>query len=81
MCAISLVDSLLGQVSVPFDLVKKQPKGQQTFALLTKDRVTGSLTTEVRTSSQSKLEFYHTLCQHIHENSLFFVSEVINFRY
>uniref|UniRef100_A0A8C6TUP1 C2 calcium dependent domain containing 2 n=1 Tax=Neogobius melanostomus TaxID=47308 RepID=A0A8C6TUP1_9GOBI len=38
--------SLLGQVSVPFDLVKKQPKGQQTFALKTKDVVTGSLTTE-----------------------------------
>ncbi|MEQ2259966.1 hypothetical protein XENORESO_018126, partial [Xenotaenia resolanae] len=38
--------SLLGQVCVPFDLVKKQPKGQQTFALKTKDTVTGSLTTE-----------------------------------
>lgn len=38
--------SLLGQVLVPFDLVKKQPKGQQTFALMTKDVVTGSLTTE-----------------------------------
>lgn len=37
---------LLGQVSVPFDLVKKEPKGQQTFALMTKDVVTGSLTTE-----------------------------------
>lgn len=60
MCAISIVDSLLGQVSVPFDLVKKQPKGQQTFALLTKDRVTGSLTTEVRTSSHSELECYYT---------------------
>ncbi|KAM4727228.1 C2 domain-containing protein 2 isoform 1-T1 [Anableps anableps] len=38
--------SLLGKVYVPFDLVKKQPKGQQTFALKTKDSVTGSLTTE-----------------------------------
>ncbi|XP_047235724.1 C2 domain-containing protein 2 isoform X1 [Girardinichthys multiradiatus] len=38
--------SLLGQMCVPFDLVKKQPKGQQTFALKTKDIVTGSLTTE-----------------------------------
>ncbi|XP_054899910.1 C2 domain-containing protein 2 isoform X1 [Poeciliopsis prolifica] len=38
--------SLLGKVCVPFDLVKKQPKGQQTFALKTKDSVTGSLTTE-----------------------------------
>ncbi|KAM4620835.1 C2 domain-containing protein 2 [Polymixia lowei] len=39
-------NSLLGQVAVPFDLVKKQPNGQQTFALMTKDLVTGSLTTE-----------------------------------
>ncbi|KAM9846553.1 C2 domain-containing protein 2 isoform 2-T2 [Aulostomus maculatus] len=38
--------SFIGQVSVPFDLIKKQPKGQQTFALMTKDVVTGSLTTE-----------------------------------
>ncbi|XP_030648598.1 C2 domain-containing protein 2 isoform X2 [Chanos chanos] len=37
---------LVGQVTVPFDLVKKQPKGQQTFALMTKDHVTGSLSTE-----------------------------------
>lgn len=41
-----LENGLLGQVSVPFDLVKKHPKGQQTFSLLTKDQVTGSLTTE-----------------------------------
>ncbi|KAF6740002.1 C2 domain-containing protein 2 [Oryzias melastigma] len=39
-------DSSLGQASVPFDLVKKQPKGQHTFALMTKDKVTGSLTTD-----------------------------------
>ncbi|KAK5888247.1 hypothetical protein CesoFtcFv8_016763 [Champsocephalus esox] len=39
-------NALLGQVSVPFDLVGKQPKGQQTFALMTKDVVTGSLTTD-----------------------------------
>ncbi|KAJ3589656.1 hypothetical protein NHX12_010499 [Muraenolepis orangiensis] len=39
-------DSLLGQVAVPFHLAKMQPKGQQTFALMTKDQVTGSLTTE-----------------------------------
>ncbi|CAL1573936.1 unnamed protein product [Knipowitschia caucasica] len=38
--------SLLGQVSVPFDLVKKHPKGRQTYALMTKYVVTGSLTTE-----------------------------------
>ncbi|KAA0704086.1 C2 domain-containing protein 2 [Triplophysa tibetana] len=37
---------LLGQVSVAFDLVKKHPKGQQTFSLMTKDQVTGSLSTE-----------------------------------
>lgn len=37
---------LLGQVSVPFDLVRKHPKGQQTFSLKTKDQVTGSITTE-----------------------------------
>ncbi|XP_042588766.1 C2 domain-containing protein 2-like isoform X2 [Cyprinus carpio] len=42
----TLENGLLGQVSVPFDLVKKHPKGQQTFSLLTKDQVTGSLTTE-----------------------------------
>ncbi|XP_016133357.1 C2 domain-containing protein 2-like [Sinocyclocheilus grahami] len=41
-----LENGLLGQVSVPFDLVKKHPKGQQTFSLMTKDQVTGSLTTE-----------------------------------
>ncbi|XP_029526932.2 C2 domain-containing protein 2-like isoform X1 [Oncorhynchus nerka] len=39
-------NSLMGQVSVPFHLVKKQPKGQQTFALISKDQVTGSLTAE-----------------------------------
>ncbi|XP_012720694.2 C2 domain-containing protein 2 isoform X1 [Fundulus heteroclitus] len=39
-------DAVLGQVYVPLDLVRKQPKGQQTFALKTKDAVTGSLTTE-----------------------------------
>ncbi|XP_051903794.1 C2 domain-containing protein 2 isoform X1 [Hippocampus zosterae] len=39
-------ESLLGQVSVPFDLVRKQPKGKQTFSLMTKDVVTGSLTTD-----------------------------------
>lgn len=47
----SLSDCFLGRVSVPFDLVKKQPKGQQTFALMTKDTVTGSLTTDVRPRS------------------------------
>lgn len=41
-----LENGLLGQVSVPFDLVKKHPKGLQTFSLMTKDQVTGSFTTE-----------------------------------
>lgn len=52
-CGVFSVDSLLGQVSVPFDLVKKHPKGQQTFALKTKDGAVGSLTTEVRTATLS----------------------------
>ncbi|XP_061596175.1 C2 domain-containing protein 2 isoform X1 [Cololabis saira] len=39
-------NSLLGQVSVAFDLIRKQPKGQRTFTLMTKDKVTGSLTTD-----------------------------------
>ncbi|XP_061658596.1 C2 domain-containing protein 2 isoform X2 [Syngnathoides biaculeatus] len=39
-------DNILGQVSVTFDLVRKQPKGQQTFSLMTKDVVTGSVTTD-----------------------------------
>lgn len=51
----SVSDSLLGQVLVPFDLVKKHPKGQRTFELVTKDVVTGSLTTDVR---PKKLIFY-----------------------
>ncbi|XP_053703114.1 C2 domain-containing protein 2 isoform X1 [Synchiropus splendidus] len=37
---------VVGQVSVPFDLVKKEPKGLQTLTLKTKDVVAGSLTTE-----------------------------------
>lgn len=53
----SVSESLLGQVLVPFDLVKKHPKGQRTFELVTKDVVTGSLTTDVR---PKKLIFYRT---------------------
>ncbi|XP_010869026.2 C2 domain-containing protein 2 isoform X3 [Esox lucius] len=53
-------NALLGQVSVPFDLVKKQPKGQQTFALMTKDRVTGSLTTEFTYLEPSELRSWQT---------------------
>nr|XP_046267272.1 C2 domain-containing protein 2 [Scatophagus argus] len=51
--------SLLGQVSVPFDLVKKQPKGQQTFALMTKDGVTGSLTTDFTYLEPSEVRSWH----------------------
>ncbi|KAI3373421.1 hypothetical protein L3Q82_022026 [Scortum barcoo] len=50
---------LLGQVSVPFDLVKKQPKGQQTFALMTKDVVTGSLTTDFTYLDPSEVRSWH----------------------
>lgn len=52
-------DSLLGQVSVPFDLVKKQPKGQQTFALMTKEAVTGSLTTDFTYLEPSEVRSWH----------------------
>ncbi|XP_042355261.1 C2 domain-containing protein 2 [Plectropomus leopardus] len=52
-------NSLLGQVSVPFDLVKKQPKGQQTFALMTKDEVTGSLTTDFTYLEPSEVRSWH----------------------
>ncbi|KAM9348748.1 C2 domain-containing protein 2 [Symphorus nematophorus] len=52
-------NSLLGQVSVPFDLVKKQPKGQQTFALMTKDKVTGSLTTDFTYLEPSEVRSWH----------------------
>ncbi|XP_007259484.3 C2 domain-containing protein 2 isoform X2 [Astyanax mexicanus] len=37
---------LLGQVCVPFNLVMRHPRGQQTFTLMNDDRVTGSLTSE-----------------------------------
>lgn len=47
--------SFLGQVLVPFDLVKKHPKGERTFALMTKDVVTGSLTTEFTYLEPSEL--------------------------
>ncbi|XP_076607197.1 C2 domain-containing protein 2 isoform X1 [Chaetodon auriga] len=52
-------NSLLGQVSVPFDLVKKQPRGHQTFALMTKDRVTGSLTTDFTYLEPSEVRSWH----------------------
>lgn len=48
---LSSSGSLLGQLCVPLDLVKKHPKGQQTFALRTKDSVAGSLTAEVGPSA------------------------------
>lgn len=50
---------LLGQVSVPFDLVKKHPKGQQTFALQTKDGAVGSLTTEFTYLDPSEVRSWH----------------------
>lgn len=54
---------------MPFDLVKKQPKGHQTFALMTKDVVTGSLTTDVRP----------TMCSFTQVDSLQGVSSVLCF--
>uniref|UniRef100_A0A8C6LEF7 C2 calcium dependent domain containing 2 n=1 Tax=Nothobranchius furzeri TaxID=105023 RepID=A0A8C6LEF7_NOTFU len=51
--------SSLGQVCVPFDLVKKQPEGQQTFALMTKDKVTGSLTTEFTYLDPGEVRSWH----------------------
>ncbi|KAJ7996746.1 hypothetical protein DPEC_G00240220 [Dallia pectoralis] len=53
-------NSLLGHVSVPFDLVKKQPRGLQTFALMTKDQVTGSLTTEFTFLEPSELRSWQS---------------------
>ncbi|XP_040038687.2 C2 domain-containing protein 2 isoform X1 [Gasterosteus aculeatus] len=53
-------NALLGRVSVPFDLVKKQPKGQQTFALMTKDVVTGSLTTDFTYLEPSEVRSWHS---------------------
>ncbi|KAM8898086.1 C2 domain-containing protein 2 isoform 3-T3 [Spinachia spinachia] len=52
-------NGLLGRVSVPFDLVKKQPNGQQTFALMTKDVVTGSLTTDFTYLEPSEVRSWH----------------------
>ncbi|KAK7120667.1 hypothetical protein R3I94_020604 [Phoxinus phoxinus] len=51
---------LLGQVSVPFDLVKKHPKGQHTFSLTNKDHMTGSLTTEFTYLEPSELRSWQT---------------------
>ncbi|XP_061104510.1 C2 domain-containing protein 2 [Conger conger] len=52
--------ALIGQVSVPFDLVKKQPKGQQTFALMNKDQVAGTLSTEFRYLEPSEVRSWQT---------------------
>ncbi|XP_063060263.1 C2 domain-containing protein 2 [Engraulis encrasicolus] len=51
---------VLGQVSVPFDLVKKHPRGQQTFALMTKDVVTATLTTEFTYLEPSEVRTWQT---------------------
>uniref|UniRef100_A0A4W4EXP3 C2 domain-containing protein n=1 Tax=Electrophorus electricus TaxID=8005 RepID=A0A4W4EXP3_ELEEL len=50
---------LLGQVCVPFDLVKKHPRGQQSFALMSADRVTGSLTAEFTYLEPSEVRAWH----------------------
>ncbi|KAF3706725.1 C2 domain-containing protein 2 Transmembrane protein 24-like [Channa argus] len=52
-------NSLLGEMVVHFDLVKKQPKGQQTFALMTKDTVIGSLTTDFTYLEPSEVRSWH----------------------
>uniref|UniRef100_A0A8C1W6Q4 C2 calcium dependent domain containing 2 n=1 Tax=Cyprinus carpio TaxID=7962 RepID=A0A8C1W6Q4_CYPCA len=52
--------ALLGQASVPFDLVKKHPKGQQTFSLMAKDQVTGSITTEFTYLEPSEVRSWQT---------------------
>ncbi|XP_051540297.1 C2 domain-containing protein 2-like isoform X2 [Myxocyprinus asiaticus] len=51
---------LLGQVSVPFDLVRKQPEGQHAFSLMTKDQVTGSLATEFTYLEPSEVRSWQT---------------------
>ncbi|KAK2828837.1 hypothetical protein Q5P01_019871 [Channa striata] len=52
-------NSLLGETAVPFELVKKQPKGQQTYALMTKDTVIGSLTTDFTYLEPSEVRSWH----------------------
>ncbi|KAJ8266650.1 hypothetical protein GJAV_G00133040 [Gymnothorax javanicus] len=52
--------ALIGQISVPIDLVKKQPKGLQTFALMNKDQVAGTLATEFRYLDPSELRSWQT---------------------
>uniref|UniRef100_A0A8C2HQN6 C2 calcium dependent domain containing 2 n=1 Tax=Cyprinus carpio TaxID=7962 RepID=A0A8C2HQN6_CYPCA len=52
--------ALLGQASVLFDLVKKHPKGQQTFSLMAKDQVTGSITTEFTYLEPSEVRSWQT---------------------
>ncbi|XP_037544066.1 C2 domain-containing protein 2 [Nematolebias whitei] len=51
--------SLLGQLRVPLDLVKKHPKGQRTFALRTRDTVAGSLTAEFTYLEPSEVRSWH----------------------
>ncbi|XP_029107247.1 C2 domain-containing protein 2 isoform X2 [Scleropages formosus] len=52
--------SFLGEVAVPFDLVKKQPKGLQIFTLMVKDHVTGSLSTELTYLEPSEVRSWQT---------------------
>lgn len=46
---MDVVGSLVGEVLVLFNLVTKHPAGLQTFALKAKDKLVGSLSTEVNT--------------------------------
>lgn len=48
VCVVSLLTGcVLGQVCVPFNLVKRSPRGEHTFTLMNTHQVIGSLTTEV----------------------------------
>ncbi|XP_023688863.2 C2 domain-containing protein 2 [Paramormyrops kingsleyae] len=55
-----LESSLVGEVLVPFNLVKKHPAGLQTFALKAKDKVVGSLSTEFTYLEPSEVRSWQT---------------------
>ncbi|XP_048872043.1 C2 domain-containing protein 2 [Brienomyrus brachyistius] len=55
-----LESSLVGEVLVPFNLVKKHPAGLQTFALKAKDKVVGSLCTEFTYLEPSEVRSWQT---------------------
>lgn len=50
---------LLGQVSVSFDLVRRNLQGQQTFTLRNADQVTGTLTTEISFLDPTEMRTWH----------------------